>query len=144
MTIIDGVALFFVLVSGALMGLMDRSAHGKLGRPPSTTWKNKYKKDATGELIPTKNRRHHWWYFGLFRPVYVERFPFSTTWLVWLSDHWHLYKKLFMLAGWIVLTLRPTPTKWMISDGLLYAAVFLLSFNLFYHWKQIRPQNKQT
>ena len=43
-------------------------------------WRNKY------DFNKNKN---HWWYFGLYKPKYSERFPFSTTILVSLTDKWH-------------------------------------------------------
>lgn len=41
---------------------------------------------------PVKNEGYnHWWYFGLHKPEYVEKFPYSSTLLVFLTDKWHLY-----------------------------------------------------
>jgi len=34
---------------------------------------------------------HHWWYLGFFKPKYIERFPYSSTILVFLTDRWHWY-----------------------------------------------------
>jgi hypothetical protein len=33
-----------------------------------------------------------WYYFGLYIPQYVERFPFSTTFAVMFTQGWHLLK----------------------------------------------------
>lgn len=40
----------------------------------------------------------HWWYFGLYTPTYPEKFPFSTTALVFLTDRWHR-AQFFMLKS---------------------------------------------
>lgn len=50
-------------------------------------WTSKYK-------IPLKvpKKGSHWWYFKLYKPFYNERFPFSTSILVFLTDGVHLYK----------------------------------------------------
>lgn len=33
----------------------------------------------------------HWWYLGLIKTAYMERFPFSSTALVFLTDAWHFF-----------------------------------------------------
>jgi len=45
-------------------------------------WGNKYDFTKSGD---TK----HWWYLGLYTPKFPEKFPFSTTILVFLTDKWH-------------------------------------------------------
>lgn len=32
-----------------------------------------------------------WWYFGLYKPSREERFPYSSTILVWVTDGWHFF-----------------------------------------------------
>jgi hypothetical protein len=52
-------------------------------------WHEKYDFTKSGE---TK----HWWYLGLYKPRFPERFPFSSTILVFLTDRWHR-NQFFML-----------------------------------------------
>ncbi len=59
-------------------------------------WKNKWKKDERGEPIPCI--KSPWYYLGVYKPKYVERFVFSSTFLVWLTDAEHLFQFLGELA----------------------------------------------
>ncbi len=52
------------------------------------SWKNKYKLDSNGGLLPYEKK---WYHFG-FSPKYEERFPFSTTFLVFLTDGEHFFQ----------------------------------------------------
>jgi len=53
------------------------------------SWKNKWKLDADGNLIP--NTTKHWYYFGI-NPKYQEKFYLSSTILVFLTDGEHLFQ----------------------------------------------------
>ncbi len=81
-----------LIVAGYFNGLMDRLMFHVSDYSPSNTWKAKYKKDSEGNLIPTTKRP--WYYLGLYKPQYIEAFPFSTTILVGFTDPWHRYKLL--------------------------------------------------
>jgi hypothetical protein len=35
--------------------------------------------DWTNKYDFTKPNTKHWWYFGLYKPAYQEKFPFSST-----------------------------------------------------------------
>lgn len=75
-------------VAGYFKGRLDATADtGK----KTDTWKNKYQRTEAGSLIST-DKKDHWWYFGLYTPNYAERFPFSSTALVFLTDDWHKYQ----------------------------------------------------
>jgi hypothetical protein len=78
------IGIFFV---GAFKGISDRIAHD-----PDyiiNGWKGKWKTNPNGSLVPGSETRH-WWYFGTHLPKYSERFPFSSTALVFFTDWWHL------------------------------------------------------
>lgn len=48
-----------------------------------SVWKrNQYWWPAT----KTEHRRTHWWYLGLYMPKYIERFPFSSTFLIFVTE----------------------------------------------------------
>jgi len=57
-------------------------------------WKAKWKVFSSGHLRKMDysleaHRKMHWWYCGLIRPEYEEKFPFSSEALVSLTDRWH-------------------------------------------------------
>lgn len=52
------------------------------------SWKNKYKLDSDGDLLPYEKK---WYHFG-FSPKFEEKFPFSTTFLVFLTDGEHFFQ----------------------------------------------------
>jgi len=58
----------------------------------SNSWKNKWKLDQQGNIIP--NSKKLWYYGFLYAPSYIERFPYSSTFLVSLTDLWHLSERL--------------------------------------------------
>jgi len=57
-------------------------------------WKNKWKLDNQGDLI--KYEKKDWWYFGIY-PKYQERFIYSSTIFVWLTDAEHLFQSIQIL-----------------------------------------------
>jgi hypothetical protein len=63
---------------------------------PVISWKNKYK-----DSDPTKGRK----------------FPGSTTFLVWLTDLWHLMKFIKMVSLWTIITIL-TGLWWILPAGL--------------------------
>ena len=82
----------------------------------SSESKNKYQLDDWYNPVNAQSK-NHWWYFGLYQPTYAEKFPFSSTALVFLTDRWHAYQMMtyrFMYLGasfgitnkiWIVILL---------------------------------------
>ena len=125
----DIVSLVVMFISGVFMGFMDLNAHGKLGSKPDDTWRNKYKHP----IKETKSRGQHWWYFGIYKPSFVEKFPFSSTLLVWMSDDWHKYKKVFFITLFAVISLRPTITQSGAVDAIILNITMLMGFNITYH-----------
>lgn len=61
-------------------------------------WQRKYAKP----LQPYTS----WYYFGLYKPKYKERKPYSTTLFVWLTD-WYHFAKFCRLIALILLTGLP-------------------------------------
>ena len=60
------------------------------------SWKNKYALNLIGELKPYEQK---WYHFGI-KPAYEERFPYSTTLFVFLTDGEHLFQ---FIRGLLVL-----------------------------------------
>ena len=54
------------------------------------SWKNKWKLDADGNLIEYTAK--DWWYFGVY-PKYQERYTYSSTLFVWMTDAEHLFQQ---------------------------------------------------
>lgn len=60
----------------------------------SDTWKNKWALDG-GNLKPYTKK---WYHFGIVMP-YEERFPFSSTFLVFLTDAEHFFQMCKILVA---------------------------------------------
>ena len=69
-----------------------------------SSYKNKWALDKDGNLLPSEK---NWYYFGVV-PPYKERFPYSSTLLVFLTDGEHLFQFLkfrmldiaFLIIDW--------------------------------------------
>jgi hypothetical protein len=87
MTLITLLTVALLLgLAGHFKGRMDGIADEGI---KNLDWHEKYDFTKPGE---TK----HWWYLGLYTPRFPERFPFSSTILVFLTDRWHR-NQFFML-----------------------------------------------
>lgn len=53
---------------------------------PNKSWMYKWKTSADVRIVCTKSP---WYYLGLYKPDYVEKFPYSSTVLVFTTDGWH-------------------------------------------------------
>jgi hypothetical protein len=117
------ISFILVLLAAMVNAIMDKLAFNfnssvfkdldpKLWNPKES-WKNKWR-------IPMELSIHDDYYLGLYKPPYQESFPFSSTFLVWLTDAWHLFKALFL--GLIMLSI------------VLYIPIFgiFVDFILFY------------
>lgn len=95
------ITLAVVFIVGCLKGAADTQM--KSGMPG---WKNKWK-TINGTPIKTtavaNPEKAHPWYLGFHMPKYFEKFPFSSTFLVWTTDGWHLYNMLSyrLIDGWL-------------------------------------------
>lgn len=70
-------SLTFLALAGICKGFLDAIADNG---SKTEQWRNKY------DFTKNKN---HWWYLGLYKPKYSEKFPFSSTLFVFLTDKWH-------------------------------------------------------
>lgn len=58
-------------------------------------WINKWKTVGIYNVpIPIKEKP--WYYLKLYKPLFTEKFPYSSTILVFLTDRWHLYQFFFL------------------------------------------------
>jgi hypothetical protein len=80
----------------------------------ATSWKNKYDLNKEGNLKPYKKK---WYHFGI-HPAYEERFPFSTTLFVFLTDGEHLFqfiKNIAILAGFLIISWQ-VAAAWLVGS----------------------------
>jgi hypothetical protein len=103
-------SILFLALAGVCKGFLD--AISDCGTK-SSEWRNKY---------DFKRKRNHWWYFGLYKPVYSEKFPFSTTLLVSFTDKWH--RAQFFMLRFIYLAIAVLMAK-------TFFLVILLAFVIF-------------
>ncbi len=83
-------SLILSFFAGVANAFMDLSSEGRLKKKmnKSESWKKKWKTPLT----PGKT---HWYHFGNITK-YEEKFPYSSTFLVSLTDFWHLMKSIML------------------------------------------------
>jgi hypothetical protein len=93
----------------------------------SSEWKRKY--DFT------KPAGREWWYFRLYKPGFPEKFPFSTTILVFLTDRWHLSQFLMLRCFYAIIAISLFSNFWMILFVVLIVCPLIagLGFESVYH-----------
>ena len=107
----------------------------------SYSWTLKYAKNYLF-CIEYKNNLpaySHWYYFGLYYPEYKERFPFSSTVFVFVTDGWHLMQFFCLNSSAFCIVYA---AELNLKDSFLFYGLIKLSyavfFNLFYDSKLIR------
>ena len=102
-------------------------------------WNKKYDFTKSGE---TK----HWWYFGLYTPKFPEKFPFSATALVFLTDRWHFnqFMVLKCFQGAIALIISANVFTWFILTFGIFPIINGIPFEISYerYRKKLRKQYK--
>ena len=93
---------------------------------PQVSWQNKWAQPFPQPYEPK------WYYFG-FPPPYKERFPYSSTIFVWMTDAWHLSKALMLacIMGAVVLY-KPIFGGWL--DFGFYYSAWTFTFTMFYSY----------
>lgn len=132
-------AVILLAIAGYFNGVMDHLQFHYSEYNPANTWKNKYKKDAEGNIIP--NTKKPWYYLGLYKPQYVESFPFSSTALVSFTDPWHRYKLLcFASLRTALILVLATGTSYntitYIGTWVGLWAIQALGFHIKYTWSR--------
>jgi hypothetical protein len=124
--------IFFCLIgAGYAKGRMDFLADtGEKGKE----WKNKYKL-INGKLQPPNN---HWWYFGLYEPNYQEKFPFSSTSLVFLTDRWHWWQFAMLKYFYFAVSFSITNNLWyqFLLTFIVFPIIVGVTFELVYKCKR--------
>lgn len=81
---------------------------------------------------PLQPSEKKWYYFGLY-PEYKERFPYSSTILVWTTDAWHLFKALMLgciMAGIVNYIVIFNP----VFDFVVLYSTFTFAFTIFFSY----------
>ena len=90
-----------LLIAGVADAIRDLCEEHNKGIPRSwfkgNSWKNKWKRGLV------ENTDRLWYYLWLYRPPYKERFPYSSTFLVWTTDMFHLSKTVFHMCFYTLL-----------------------------------------
>jgi hypothetical protein len=129
------VAIFILILSGLSKSFLDLSSEGNLPFKgdyfnKQKSWKFKWKiKD--GELIPA-TKGDNWWYFGIIKPRYKEKFIFSSTLLVYTTDFWHLAQFVFLKTLIIGVYYYQPITNYQIIDLVVVFTCVLVPFELLY------------
>jgi hypothetical protein len=133
-----------LVLAGLFKGRLDATADtGK----KTESWKNKYEVNPDGTLVPIESK-NHWWYYGLYKPNYAERFPLSSTALVFLTDDWHKYQ--FIMYRFLYMAISFGMNKGIISVIFLSFVVFPIlmgvSFELAYTktMSEVKPKMKAS
>lgn len=100
---------------------------------PRKSWELKYK-------YYLKLTKKHWWYLGLYKPTYDEKFAYSTTILVFLTDAWHLWNTVhhisFLISGICfgaaLVTLLSISYLYLLLVIPLYF-MFAITFHIWFH-----------
>jgi hypothetical protein len=120
--------VFFASLFNALMDLSSENIFKK-DWWNKESWKNKWKLDADGNLLPCTV---YWWYLWLYKPEYQERFPYSSTILVFLTDGWHFFQFLFH-SSWQAAISAPT---YLFENNIwvcfLFFAIIKVTFSTFF------------
>ena len=102
----------------------------------STEWKRKYN--------TSKKEGREWWYFGLYKPKHPEKFPFSTTILVFLTDRWHLSQFIMLRCFYILIAISLFKNIWIILFVVLIAFPLLTGFGFESIYEKIRTQLRKN
>ena len=101
-------AFIFLVFAGITKGFLDYYADSGI---KEKEWKNKYKITKDGDLVKLEDVKH-WWYLGLYKPKYAERFPFSTTVLVAFTDKWHLAQLIMLRFFYLAVSVGISNNIW--------------------------------
>jgi hypothetical protein len=132
------VLLAFLMLAAFFKGRLDAVADEDI---KDAEWVNKY--DFTK---PSKTK--HWWYFGLYTPKFPERFPFSATALVFLTDRWHFnqFMVLKCFQGAIAFLIAGNVFTWFLLTFVIFPFINGFVFELTYedYRKKLRKKYKQS
>jgi len=136
--IIIGVLVLIAALSDAVIDTLN--FHYELSKLPQSTWWNpkyswyrKWKITDQGLIIPNHKNKAKWYYLWVYRPNFVEAFPYSSTLLVFTTDAFHLFKSIRLNALFIALTVA---FQFKLEDSiiifLIFRAIYGVTFELLF------------
>ena len=96
LTIENILILLMVFVAGLCKGRADYIKEHNLDKD---SWMNKWWWELSNNSRAGYRQTQDvklWYYLWVFTPKYVEKFPYSSTALVWLTDEWHLMNMIML------------------------------------------------
>jgi hypothetical protein len=98
------ITVVLLIIAAVFKAFMDLSSENKFERTWLNKeawifkWKHEKRKQSHDQIshVLVGWKTKHWWYLGLKETAYPERFPFSSTILVFLTDGWHLFQFFFL------------------------------------------------
>jgi hypothetical protein len=123
--------IIFLIFAGLCKGKLDAIADNGT---KDKEWANKWKNINEG-WDKKYLKRYHWWYFGLYTPSqHLEKFPFSSTILVFLTDTWHLYQFLMLRYFYLAISVLLTQNILLILffSFILFPIVVGIPFEIVY------------
>lgn len=137
------ITIALIALAGIVKALQDLSSEGNLPYKynKDNTWMNKWKTKlkidelgSGGCYLIRPRFGNNWWYLGLYKPKYKERFPFSSTVLVAFTDFWHIcqFVKLKLLFTAMIFTYS-TIVNPFVDFTILYAT-YTISFEIIHHY----------
>ena len=117
----EGLVILLVFIAGISNGIMDElqfhfhksvfSNKSIMFWNPEMSWMNKYK---------------------FKHPKYGPKFFGSTTFLVWITDAWHLFQMIMWTSLFLSIVLYQPILDNFIFDFILLRIVFFIGFKIFY------------
>jgi len=134
--IIALVLIIIASLSGAMMDIIQFRYSSKLPSKwnPKNSWKNKWKLNYL--YSPMITLKTPWYYFGIYKLEFVERFPYSSTLLVSFTDAWHMFKSIKLNSIFIAFAISMNiPYIEMVYvffiNRILYGLIFEYTFSKF-------------
>jgi len=131
--------VFLLIVAGLAKAWSDALSDEEL---KELEWCNKYDFTKSGES-------KHWWYFGLYKPKFPEKFPFSSTMLVFLTDKWHLSQFIMLRSFYTAIAISLTDNFWLVmfSVFIIFPITLGIAFEAAYsqlrsHYKSRKKKKK--
>lgn len=126
--------LALLAFAGYFKGKMDAIADDGIKQ---LDWSKKYNFTKPGMA-------NHWWYFGFYQPTFPERFPFSTTVLVFLTDKWHLCQFFMLRACYLAIALALWPSAYglVLLPFIVFPIILGVFFEISYRSSRIKYNRK--
>jgi hypothetical protein len=123
--------ILFLMLAGIAKGYLDYYADSGI---KDKQWPNKWENINEG-WSKKDLRRYHWWYLGLYTPKWHrERFPLSSTILVFLTDKWHLAQLIMLRFMYLAIAINCTENIYIMLalSFLVFPIILGVPFEIIY------------